>query len=94
MRAGSCLIDLRALDQHLPAAARERILAAAFELLGQSGLADLSMDGLAVRANVSRATLYRLFPGKPALFRELIKTFSPWELIARARARRCGEGSN
>jgi AcrR family transcriptional regulator len=41
------------------------------------------MDELAARANVSRATLYRLVPGKAALFRELIATYSPWEPIAR-----------
>jgi AcrR family transcriptional regulator len=40
------------------------------------------MDELAARAEVSRATLYRLFPGKPALFRELIAAYSPWEPIA------------
>jgi AcrR family transcriptional regulator len=74
---------LRALDQEPPPDARERVLEAAFELLGQSGLADLSMDELAARADVSRATLYRLFPGKSALFRELIKAYSPWEPIAR-----------
>jgi AcrR family transcriptional regulator len=74
---------LRELDHDLPPGARERILAAAFELLGRSGLADLSMDELAARADVSRATLYRLFPGKPALFRELIAAYSPWEPIAR-----------
>jgi AcrR family transcriptional regulator len=51
--------------------------------LGQSGLADLSIDDVAARAGVSRATLYRLFPGKPALFRELITAYSPWEPIAR-----------
>ncbi len=74
---------LRALDRDLPPGARERVLEAAFELLGQSGLADLSMDDLAARADVSRATLYRLFPGKPALFRALITAYSPWEPIAR-----------
>jgi AcrR family transcriptional regulator len=73
---------LRELDQDLPPGARERILEAALQLLGQSGLADLSMDELAARAEVSRATLYRLFPGKPALFRELIAAYSPWEPIA------------
>jgi AcrR family transcriptional regulator len=41
------------------------------------------MDELAARADVSRATLYRLFPGKSALFRDLITTYSPWEPIAR-----------
>src|SRR5262249_21979856 len=45
--------------------------------------ADVSMDEVAARADVSRATLYRLFPGKPALFRELIAAYSPWEPIVR-----------
>ncbi len=40
------------------------------------------MDELAAEAGVSRATLYRLFPGKPALFAELIRTYSPWEAVA------------
>ena len=74
---------LRELDQDVPPGARERVLDAAFGLLGDSGLADLSMDDVAAKAEVSRATLYRLFPGKPALFRDLITTFSPWEPIAR-----------
>src|SRR5262245_50550334 len=74
---------LRELDQQPPPGARERILEAALELLGESGLADLPMDDLADRAEVSRATLYRLFPGKTALFRELITAYSPWEPIAR-----------
>jgi AcrR family transcriptional regulator len=74
---------LRELEQELPLEARERILEAALELLSQSGLADLPMDELAAKAGVSRATLYRLFPGKTALFRELITAYSPWEPIAR-----------
>ena len=41
------------------------------------------MDELAASADVSRATLYRIVPGKSALFRELIATYSPWESIAR-----------
>src|ERR671937_695212 len=46
------------------------------------GLAKLSMDELAAQAGVSRATLYRLFPGKAALFAELVRRFSPFEPIA------------
>ncbi|HKV87664.1 MAG TPA: TetR family transcriptional regulator, partial [Candidatus Dormibacteraeota bacterium] len=42
--------------------ARERILDAALAMVGANGLAALSMDELADRAVVSRATLYRLFP--------------------------------
>jgi AcrR family transcriptional regulator len=40
------------------------------------------MEDLAVAAGVSRATVYRLFPGKSAIFGELIQTFSPWEPVA------------
>jgi AcrR family transcriptional regulator len=74
---------LRELKRDPGPDARARILEAALEMLGQVGLAELSMDELAERANVSRATLYRLIPGKPALFHELIAAYSPWEPIAR-----------
>jgi len=65
-------------------ASRERILEAAAELVGSGGLAALSMDELAAKAGVSRATLYRLFPGKPALFISLIHAYSPLEPVSRA----------
>ncbi len=65
-------------------ATRERVLQAALELVGGAGLTALSMDELAARAGVSRATLYRLFPGKPALFVGLVRTFSPLEPVSRA----------
>jgi AcrR family transcriptional regulator len=63
---------------------RQRIFAAALELVGRQGLAALSMDELAAAAGVSRATLYRLFPGKTALFGALVRAYSPWEAIADA----------
>jgi AcrR family transcriptional regulator len=75
---------LRLLDHESPPSSRARVLEAALELVGQHGLAELSMDELAIEAGVSRATLYRLFPGKSALFRELIRTYSPWEPVAEA----------
>lgn len=62
--------------------ARQRVLDAALDQVGREGLAELSMDELAATAGVSRATLYRLFPGKSALFGELIRAFSPWEPVA------------
>src|SRR6266705_3024671 len=48
----------------------------------RDGLAGLSMEELAAAAGVSRATLYRLFPGKAALFAELVRRFSPFDPIA------------
>jgi AcrR family transcriptional regulator len=74
---------LEALAVHPEPDARERILEAAFALVGEHGLAALSMDDLATRAGVSRATLYRLYPGKPALFTGLIRTYSPLEPVSR-----------
>lgn len=61
--------------------ARARILAAAKDMLIGTSLAELSMDELAKAAGVSRGTLYRLVPGKGALLRELIETYSPFETI-------------
>jgi AcrR family transcriptional regulator len=74
---------LEALAVQPEPGAGERILEAAVVLVGEHGLAALSMDDLATRAGVSRATLYRLFPGKPALFTSLIRTYSPLEPVSR-----------
>lgn len=60
---------------------RARILEAAADLVGERGLAALSMDDLAERARVSRATLYRLLPGKAPLLAALIEEFSPLEPV-------------
>ena len=65
-----------------PPKLRGRVLDTALELVGRHGLAELSMDDLAAQAGVSRATLYRLVPGKEALFAELVRSFSPFEPIA------------
>ena len=73
---------IEALDRTPEPAAQERILDAALELVGAGGLASLSMDDLAEKAQVSRATLYRLFPGKSALFSALITAFSPMEPVS------------
>ena len=72
---------LAALEVSPEPGARERILDAALAMVGAHGLAALSMDELADRAQVSRATLYRLFPGKSALFTSLIYAYSPLEPV-------------
>jgi AcrR family transcriptional regulator len=61
--------------------ARARILNAAKDMLLTTSLAELSMDELAAAAGVSRGTLYRLFPGKAALFAGLIHEFSPFDAV-------------
>ena len=72
---------LQALELQPDPDTRERVLAAAVELVGRDGLGRLSMDEVAAAAGVSRASLYRLFPGKAALFRELLVAYSPVEAI-------------
>ena len=47
-----------------------------------AGLAGLSIDEIAVRAEVSCATLYRMFADKSALFDGLVQHFSPWQPIS------------
>lgn len=61
--------------------ARTRILVAAQDMLIGSSLAQLSMDDLARAADVSRGTLYRIFPGKAALLQGLIREYSPFEAV-------------
>jgi TetR/AcrR family transcriptional repressor of mexJK operon len=73
---------LQELGLKPPPTVRSRVLDTALELVGRHGLAELSMDELAAAAGVSRATLYRLVPGKEALFAELVRRFSPFEPIA------------
>lgn len=79
---------LEALSRRPEPDSRDRILGAALELVGTHGLEALSMDELALRAGVSRATLYRVFPGKPALFTALVHAFSPLEPVIEVLERR------
>src|SRR5207237_10123919 len=78
----AALLEALRLDPEL--GAKDRILAAALEMIGDRGLAQLSMDELAGRAGVSRATIYRLFPGKPALFEGVLLAYSPIEPVTGA----------
>ena len=76
-RFGSREQLLRALNLEPEPGARERTLNRAIDLLARDGLGHLSMDEVAAAADVSRANLYRLFPGKAALFTELMRVYSP-----------------
>jgi len=82
---------LQLLEVEPDPTSHDRILAEAVGLIGEHGLAGLSMDELAERAGLSRASLYRLFPGKAALFRELVRAKAPFVPMARALAEHASE---
>lgn len=63
--------------------ARARLLDAAAALLDTGGLSGLLMDAVAARAAVSRATLYRLFPGKAELLAALAESRAPLPALDR-----------
>jgi AcrR family transcriptional regulator len=55
----------------------ESILAAALDLLGESGYAALTMEQVAARAQVGKASLYLRWPSKVALVAEAIERGRP-----------------
>jgi AcrR family transcriptional regulator len=52
----------------------ERVLAAALEIAGAVGIAKMSMDELARRADVSKATIYRRWASKEALILDALRS--------------------
>jgi AcrR family transcriptional regulator len=74
---GSHQAFLREAGYAAEPAARVRILDAAAAVLDEVGFAGLLMDAVAARAAVSRATLYRLFPGKLELLAALAESRAP-----------------
>jgi len=78
---------LHALEVQPEPDTRQRVLDASIHMLRKQSLRDLSMDELAAKAGVSRANLYRLFPGKSALFRAILIAYSPFEPVMAVFAR-------
>jgi AcrR family transcriptional regulator len=78
---------LHALEVQPEPGTRQRVLDASVRLLRTQSLKDLSMDELAAEAGVSRANLYRLFPGKSALFKAILLAYSPFEPVMAVFAR-------
>jgi AcrR family transcriptional regulator len=74
-----------------PAATRERVLQAALGCIEQEGLAATSVEDVARAASVSRATIYRHFPGGRE---QLVTETATWEVarfFARVEATVAGE---
>ena len=78
---------LRAIDLQPEPDTRDRVLQASIRMLGTQSLKELSMDSLASEAGVSRANLYRLFPGKSALFKAILLAYSPFAPVMAVFAR-------
>src|SRR5260221_6509104 len=49
---------------------RHAVLAAAFDLLTEAGLAPFTIEGVAARSGVARTTIYRWWPTKGSLIAE------------------------
>ena len=73
-------------------AVRERIVAAARELIARGGYAEAQVATVADRAGVATGTVYRHFPSKADLFAEVFRRASQREVDALARAAAEAEG--
>ena len=76
-----------------PEARPGQILDAALEVFAECGLSAARLEDIGRRAGVSKATIYRYFPNKEALFREVIRGTVVSEIENRERAFEEFEGS-
>src|SRR4051794_41381210 len=64
------------------AATRERVVAAARELIAHGGYREAQVAAVAARAGVATGTVYRHFPSKAELFAEVFRRVSAREVDA------------
>jgi AcrR family transcriptional regulator len=77
-----------------PASTRERLLAAALQLIEEGGYAAASVLAISGRAGLATGTLYRHFRSKEELFAELFGSVCDRELQAVGRAADAAHGSH
>ena len=73
---------MRRLGRPRSAGVDEALLDATLQLAGEVGINGMSMDDLAQRAGVSKATIYRRWPSKEALVLDaLASAIRPFDLV-------------
>ncbi len=78
----------RRLGRPRSAGVDEALLEATLQLAGEVGINGMSMDDLAQRAGVSKATIYRRWPSKEALVLDaLASAIRPFDLVDTGSAR-------
>ncbi|MCZ2404477.1 helix-turn-helix transcriptional regulator [Paenarthrobacter sp. Z7-10] len=74
--------------------ARERIMAAAYDLFSRRGIRDVGINELVSRAGVAKATFYAHFPSKDNLVLAFLErchqVFTVEQIILQSVTRRCG----
>jgi AcrR family transcriptional regulator len=83
VRTGTAAAPLRGRPRSEKA--RTATLEAAADLLLAHGLAAVTMDAVAARAGVSKATIYRWWPTKETLALDLLSLLRPWARLASRR---------
>jgi AcrR family transcriptional regulator len=73
---------------------RERIVAAALELIAEGGYVNAPVAAVADRAGVAVGTVYRYFPSKSGLFAEVFKEASQREVDAMREAAGAHDGAS
>jgi len=69
---GESVADAPPAERADAARNRERILAAARDIIERDGIAGLTMDGLAAEAGVGKGTIFRRFGSRTGVFRALL----------------------
>jgi AcrR family transcriptional regulator len=74
------------------AARREAILAAAYDMLAEKGIAAVQIAPIAERAGIACGTVYRYFPSKSELVAAVVTTLCEQEIAALAEAAAAAPG--